>query len=355
MSVRRLPPFWRVRRARWRPVAFVLALAASGSVLGLGTAIAQVENQAPIGKFNLISINNAPETATPNVVVRGFALDPDSTASIAVRVFRNDTRLYSITANKPRPAIGAKYDLGPDHGITTVVPLVPGTNEICIEALDVDFTAPTAWLGCRTVVVSDVPIGEVDPIQTTSGTSRSLIISGVVRDSEYNGRVGVHIYIDGTYAGAAATARRTSRFITQLPAEPGTHEVCLWAIATPPVSLGCQDVSVPDQELGGSALPVGSMNPTRSPGTISVAGFAVDADTIDPVRVRFEVNGATRAAIYARRINTSLHERLGRGDRHAYRLTMQVPAGQHELCGFIADADTDAERALGCRTITVPD
>ena len=111
----------------------------------------------------------------------------------------------------------------------------------------------------------------------------------------------MHVYVDG--AGYALTADGPSpaveaafgavgpdhAFTATVPAEPGPHRVCVYAINTGPGAttvLGCRVVPVPFDG------PVGYIDEARMAANgVRVSGWAYDDDTTEPIDVHVYVDG----------------------------------------------------------------
>ena len=102
-------------------------------------------NTAPLGVVDSITASST------SVTVRGWALDPDTTASIPVHVYVGPT-VTAATANGHRPDVEAIYRRGAAHGYDLTVPAAPGTHQVCVYAINAT-PGVNPLLGCRTVTV----------------------------------------------------------------------------------------------------------------------------------------------------------------------------------------------------------
>jgi hypothetical protein len=102
----------------------------------------------PIGAF--ASLTRA--TASSNLAVTGWALDPDTTQPISVKVTLDGTSYGTVTANVPRTDIGARYPaFGPKHGIATIVRTNGGEHRVCLTAVNVG-GGTNLSLGCKPII-----------------------------------------------------------------------------------------------------------------------------------------------------------------------------------------------------------
>jgi hypothetical protein len=99
---------------------------------------------APIGSLDSLS------AVAGKIRLSGWALDPDTTSSIQIRVDINGTS-QTITADGARPDLAPHYPgLGTAHGFYGDLSTTPGTKTVCVYAADNAGGAETN-LGCRTV------------------------------------------------------------------------------------------------------------------------------------------------------------------------------------------------------------
>ncbi|WP_240658588.1 hypothetical protein [Microbacterium sp. CPCC 204701] len=110
------------------------------------SAPAPATNKTPFGNFEGASV--APGALT----VSGWAIDPNTTAPIAVHVYVGGVG-RAFSANLSRPDVAAAHPASGDaHGFVASMPAPAGTHRVCIYAIDSAGGAnPT--LGCRSVTV----------------------------------------------------------------------------------------------------------------------------------------------------------------------------------------------------------
>jgi hypothetical protein len=205
--------------------------------------------RAPFGSIDTLSVSGT------TLTVAGWALDPDTTASIRTHVYIDGAGAASILASGSRPDVGAIHGKGDAHGYTWTTTLSYGTHQVCVYAID-SSGGPNTQLGCGTVtVVNNAPFGSIDTV-SVSGTT--LTVAGWALDPDTTASIRTHIYIDG--AGAASIAADGSRpdvgaihgkgdahgynWVGTVSA--GTHQVCIYAIDSAGganTQLGCRTVT----------------------------------------------------------------------------------------------------------------
>jgi len=121
-----------------------------GEYAGIGNAPLTEPRGLPFGHFDLAVAN--PDGTS--VTVAGWAIDPDTTASIPVHVYVDD-RGYAVTANHKRPDVAEVFPLykSSPHGFHASVPATPGVHQVCAYAINVAGTGWNRLLGCTSVTV----------------------------------------------------------------------------------------------------------------------------------------------------------------------------------------------------------
>jgi hypothetical protein len=100
----------------------------------------------PIG-----SLDTASRTAG-GVRVRGWSVDPDTTADVPVHIYVDGRPVEQISADNSRPDIAfAFHAYGSSHAFDAVVPLGPGPHSVCAYAINQATGYANPLLGCRIV------------------------------------------------------------------------------------------------------------------------------------------------------------------------------------------------------------
>ncbi|HEX7094412.1 MAG TPA: S8 family serine peptidase, partial [Acidimicrobiales bacterium] len=165
----------------------------SGSNPLLGCRVVDVPTGAPFGSLDVVAATHG------GVRVAGWAVDPDTSASIDVHVYVNGAGV-AIRADGTRPDVAAAFPgYGAAHGYDRVVPAASGPNTVCAFAIDAT-GGPNTLLGCRVVdVPSRSPFGAVDLARRVSG---GVEVAGWAIDPDTTDSIDVHVYVDGAFAGA---------------------------------------------------------------------------------------------------------------------------------------------------------
>lgn len=328
---------------------------AGGSNVLLACSTVWVPGGSPVGELT-------EATAKPGqVVVSGWALDPDVVAPSTVHVYV-DNASYGYVANNPLPSVAAAYPAyGPNHGFSVTVPAQEGTRKICVYGINVGAGANTL-IGCKDVVVpSASPFGS---LEQAVGVSGGISFTGWAIDASSIEPISVHVYVDSVSYGILANVSRPdveSRypgygsnrgFSTTVSAAPGRHKACAYGInvgAGSNTLLGCIDVVVPD------GSPIGEITAlTAGPGTIAINGWALDPDVIDPISVHVYVDNLSYGYLAAAELPSLAVSHPGKGTAHGFSAAIPAAPGDHKVCLYGINVGSGSNALLGCRTITVP-
>ena len=266
-------PF-RVRRRTPRPVALICALIAAMAVLSscLGPDEVDPTGTAPIGHLDLAVGDGS------SIRLVGWALDPDSNAPIEVKVSSRQV-LTSHVADRPRPDIAAAFGSGDAHGFDVrSQSLPPGTNQVCLWAVNVRRGTQDRLLGCRDVVTgTDDPTGSFDGLSQVNDSTVTAV--GWGHDPNASGAVEIAFTVDGVSQPRARTSVPRPDvdavlgkgipygFVANVAVPPGQHDVCATVVnvgAGSDRGIGCRRISVdaaPVVGPGGSITSVQAVGP----------------------------------------------------------------------------------------------
>lgn len=323
----------------------------------LGCATVRTGGGDPVG-----AVENA-QPQPGGIGIWGFALDRDTIDPIWLHVYVDGRFAGGYRAEVPRADLGGSYPgYGINHGFGITVPASTGTHDVCVYALNEGSGSNNTQLACFRASVGGDPTGAV----TSSTTSlKSLTMGGWAVDPDTKDPVWLHVYMDGAFA-AGVLANATSSelgifgafgtnhgYSFTLPADNGTHRVCIYALntgsGTANTELGCRDVQV-----GGN--PLGAVE-NGQPGfaSIGVWGWAYDRDTADSIMVHVYMDGkfaAGTGANSARPDASAIPDVYG--DMHGYGVTFPASPGSHRVCAFALNVGIgDNNTELGCFTTVV--
>ncbi|WP_186814597.1 SpoIID/LytB domain-containing protein, partial [Actinotalea fermentans] len=277
------------------------------------------------------------------ITVTGWAIDPDTTSPVTIRVEVDGGTAGSVLANGPRADVGAAFPAyGAAHGFDVTLPSAPRTADVCVVAVNTGAGSDSV-LGCRTLTVPPgAPYGAVDAasgVPERGSSPQGISVRGWAVDPDAGtAPVAVEVRVDGTPAttvtadlsrpdvGAAlpGVGDRHGYGVT-VPATPGAHEVCVLAVNMPAgrnPTLGCRSVTVP----GGPA--VGNFEILEVvPGGVRVRGWALDPDTANPVSVWLSHGGSGEPVVADRPRTDVAAAYPEHGDRHGFDVTLSLPAG----------------------------
>ncbi len=326
----------------------------------------------PLGGLDSVSL------APGQVVVRGWALDPNALEPASVRFDVDGRAARTVTAAGLRPDVARVHpgfgdDLGYSAGLTGVT---EGAHQVCATALNtVGTPGADRSLGCRTVTVRTTPTGTLDAPRVAPGDQApgDTVITGWALDPDTTGSVGVHLRVDGALVTATSANRTDTRSLGSWPAyggahgyrfavrlPEGEHRVCTYAInaaGTPGSNpeLGCRAVTVRHTPVG-LMSPVSTRPGTQPAGSTAVTGWALDPDVTGPVRVHVRVDGTLVTAVTAAGPDArSLSAWPAHGNAHGFRAVVALSEGSHRVCAYVVNAagTPGGNPELGCRTVTV--
>lgn len=298
------------------------------------------------------------------VTLLGWAIDPDTVDPISVRVKVDEQQVASATARADRGELAATYPgFGTQHGFEVRIELAAGTHTVCVAMNNVG-AGVNRTLPCRTVtVLSGAPFGEVES-WTRSGSV--LTASGWAIDPDSAEPISIRAKVDEVQvARALADGARPDiaqehpaygdrhGFQVQIPLTPGTHTVC---IALNNVGAGtnrtlpCTSVTVR------SGDPFGEVDTwALEGGTLRLAGWAIDPDTVDPASIRVKVDEVQVARITASAVRDDVALRHpAYGPRHGFTAQVPLSVGTHNVCVAMNNVGAGVNRTLRCGVVTVP-
>ncbi len=227
---------------------------ASGNTL-LGCRSVTLPTGAPFGSYDVATM-----TAPGQVLVRGWAIDPDTADSVRIDFYVDGRGLTSVQASGSRPDVARLYPLyGDKHGFQTTLSLGGGKHSICAYAINLGPAAVNPLLGCRTVTLpTGSPYGSFD---SAVGGAGSVTVRGWTIDPDTAGPIRVDFYVDGRGAASMQADQTRADIGKAFPAYgtdhgfsgtinlgavkigAGKHQICAYAInvagGAPSTRLAC--------------------------------------------------------------------------------------------------------------------
>jgi hypothetical protein len=312
----------------------------------------------PVGSFD--SVTQTPGGAAK---VRGWAVDPDTTAALDVGIFVNGSPWAAAKANLSRPDVQAAFGLASaNYGFDVNLNGLRGTNQICIFAINVG-AGDHGFLGCRTLTIGEVPFGAFD-VAEVGGTG--LRVRGWAIDPEVSTPIDMHVYVDGAFAGSFSANQSRPDVGAAFPGYGNNHgldalvpnltnarhTVCVFAInvgggwGNP--WLGCKSVNPHSQ-------PFGSFDAATSTGTgIRARGWAIDPNTSAPIDVHIYVDGSPSVVLADLNRPDVEAGFPGFGANHGFDTVIPAGPGSHQVCAWAINVQLGLGHVLlGCRSVTV--
>lgn len=321
---------------------------------------------APAGKPPRGQVDVLTASST-RIRLAGWAVDEDTPAPVNVRVTAPGyTRLF--TADAYRPDVGSAFPgAGDYHGFDVSLQDLPdGELSVCVTAVNAAGTGGAdTELDCRTVTVRHAADGFLDSVASgPDGTAAT----GWAYDPDGAAPVQVRVTAGGGTRVETTTVSRpdvqaargtaSDEVGFRVPLDDladGTYDVCVTALnlaGTPGLDrqLGCRPVTVRHQ-------PFGMADAVRpAAGGARVYGWAIDADTPDPVGVAITVDGRAHTTIPAGSPRPDVGRAFGLGDNRGFDAPVDLsayPEGRRRLCLTVRNVGLGADRALGCADVDV--
>ncbi|MGW9112803.1 hypothetical protein [Microbacterium sp. NPDC055683] len=312
----------------------------------------------PTGKLD-------PVAAVPGGVrISGWALDPDTSDAVTLRVKVDGAVVARLNAGGSRPGVNSLYPgYGTRHGYSSTLQVGAGAHEVCVVANNVG-AGTTKTLGCQAVeVLAGTPIGYLN---SWTPTASGVHIAGWAIDPDTTSPVTIRVKVGSTVVArfAADTSRSdlagrfpgygaAHAFYDEIALPTGSHEVCVVAnnVADGRTkTLGCRTV----ERLGDS--PIGHVDSWRTvAGGVTVRGWTIDPSTRGTVTVRAKADGAVVRRFGASAVRADVGAAYPYyGARHGFEVTIPLASGTREVCLAANDIGAGNNRTLGCRTVTVP-
>lgn len=205
------------------------------------------------------------------------------------------------------------------------------------------------------------PLGGVDYATFVNGAAT---VSGWALDPDTVNSISVVASVDGVTAATGLANQPRPDLLAYFPrygtkhgyllrvnVPNGTHNVCITASnfglgsSTP---LGCRPVTGSNNPVGGLTLA------SRGPGTISVAGWALDPNTTAPSTVRIVVDKGTPVIATADQTTTLAANYAYYGAQHGFDAALPSSgAGAHTVCVTAVNVGYGIDTPLGCRSVSV--
>lgn len=319
--------------------------------------------KGPSTQGNPVGFIDSVSSGPGEIKVSGWALDPDSSASISVHAYISGVG-YPTVANLPRTDLAAHYPgLGTDHGyVISVPPPTWGNAEVCLYGINIG-QGSNQLIGCTTVFgYGGSPMGYVDEMTAGPGT---VSVSGWALDPDTKDPIEVHVYIGSAGTSTKADKQRTDvanaypaygaahGYATTVKSPAGYQTICVYGIN---VKTGsnvllepCRQMFVKAASDPGSA-PFGSIDSFDVVGnTVTVRGWSLDSDTPESTAVHVYV-GNSGTAHLADGLRTDIAAAYpGYGEKHGFAIQRALPAGGAQVCVYAINDGRGSNTQLGCR------
>jgi hypothetical protein len=186
------------------PLSLVAAMPMAGAspTRVAASSIASLPPGNPIGHMgSVVPYGGDVPAVAADLVVTGWALDPDTASPIYVDLYLDGQLAGRETANVPRADIGQAYPgYGVDHGfLTSIQVFSAGPHQVCAYAINVGAGNGNPLLNCLEVDVPSNPFGHFDSA-TLEGSGGHVDLKGWAIDPNTGGSIMVDVYVDGHWS-----------------------------------------------------------------------------------------------------------------------------------------------------------
>lgn len=338
---------------------FAINVAVGGNTL-LGCRTVTPMSGSPVGALDSL------QAVDGGIEYRGWAIDPDTTGSIAVHAYVDGVGT-PLTADNDRPDLVPHYPAyGSRHGYSGKATTGIGSHTVCLYAINVG-AGTTTTLACRQIVVASGP----DTGRAPTGNYESLTVDGDTAtvtgwavDPDTAASIKVHIYVGSSGKEYTADKARgdvgnafpgygaNHGFSEKVSIPVGSSNVCIYAINTagPHTLLGCRTaVRQPGRP------PVGNYESiTATSGGLTVSGWALDPDTSSSIAVHVYVDGAGTPFTADLSRPDVARSYPANGELHGFSKFIPAASGVRQACIWAIDSAGGSNTYFGCRTVTVP-
>ena len=324
---------------------------------------AYVDFVRPHGTLDSVAI-----TGPGQIISSGWAIDFDTTGPVEVHIYMDDRYITAFSADGSRPDVGAAYPgYGDSHGYSAQIDNVSsGPHTVCTYGINVGAGDSNPLLGCKVIDVPVDPFGDLNSLSLTG--PNQINVDGWAIDPDVTEPIDVHLYMDGRYVSAFTADNTRTDVGAVYPGygddhgysaridnvSSGPHTVCTYAINagvrdTNPL-LGCKVIDVPVD-------PFGDLNSLSlaGPNQLSLGGWAIDPDSIEPIQVHIYVNGQWGGVLTANDPRADVDNSYpDYAPDHGFSGTIPVSAARNTVCAYGINTGPGGNSLLGCRVIDVP-
>lgn len=326
----------------------------------LGCQQVTVRTGAPFGKLDQATL------AADKLSVRGWAIDPDTTSSVAVQLRVDNVVKKSWTASASRTDVEKTYPgWGSAHGYSaTIGGIGAGKHTISTWAKD-SATGKWTQLGSKSVTkASGSPWIIID--EASSTVPGKLKIRGWTADPDTIAPLRVHLYLDGKPL-TSFTADQTKAgldkalpgygddhaiLFTRSSVPAGKHQLCIIAINVGPG--GNSNVCTTFQTPTGPPKVRIESGSSPTLGSLRVSGYAVDPDTVQPIGVTYTVDGKKVQTGTADQVSDTAAKAFpGYYSKHGFQATLTgIGPGKHTVC-VVGTNVGGGSNANACSTVAM--
>lgn len=313
----------------------------------------------PVGNIDSVTTNASGTT------VSGWSLDPNTADPISVQLALDGAAPTTVLANVLRSDVQAAYPgTGPLHGFSTTLNIADGDHSVCVYGVNVG-VGGNSLIGCRLVSVHrNLPFGGIDIAYSDEAGAH---LSGWAADPSTTAPIFLHVYVDGTFsAGYPTGLSRTdvlavypqltsqSGFDITLNLPAGQHTICVYGLNVGDgqnAQIACTTQIVPTRTPLGY---VDTLVASPAGGAVDIGGWTLDPSSTASTALHVYVDGSFANGYIASSARYDVAAAYpDAGANHGFAAHLTAAAGQHTVCVYGLNAQTDKSRQLLCRLVTV--
>ncbi len=332
---------------------------------GKWVQVASKSVQQPTG-YPWLAVDEVSSKAPGQLLVRGWAIDPDTTGPVRMAFYLDGAGIASPWADQYKAGLDkAKPGFGDQHAYRLEkTDVKAGTHNLCIIAVNQGPGSSNASI-CKSFSTPTGPPKVTVDAAASAGLGK-VTVSGTAYDPDTTASLSMRYTVDGTQVATGTANVVDTAFgnghpgygnahgyaTTLVGIGPGKHTVCAVAKNVG----GGSDAQACSTVAAASGSPTLLLDEVSSPaaGQVKVRGWAIDPDTASSIRVHLYVDGVGRANVAADQTKSLGATYAGFGTAHAFSTVLSgQPSGSTvQMCAYAINQGAGSNTSV-CRSVTV--
>ncbi len=332
---------------------------------GKWVQVASKSVQQPTG-YPWLAVDEVSSKAPGQLLVRGWAIDPDTTGPVRMAFYLDGAGIASPWADQYKPGLDtAKPGFGDQHAYRLEqTGITAGKHNLCIIAINQGPGSSNASI-CKPFSTPTGPPKVTVDSAVSAGLGK-VSVAGTAYDPDTTASLSMRYTVDGKQVATGTANVSDTSFgsghpgygnahgytTTLVGIGPGKHTVCAVAKNVG----GGSDAQTCSSVTAASGDPTLLLDEVSSPaaGQVKVRGWAIDPDTAASIRVHLYVDGVGRANIAADQTKSLGATYAGFGTQHAFSTVLSgQPSGSTvQMCAYAINQGAGGNTSV-CRSVTV--